>query len=313
MRLMNTPEEDSQVDIVGSHAALLSITEVGLGSLLHSLHIPFTGHFLSLNQVFLLSRASSISGSKGSRFMPGSISFVAAALKSLSPAGKKLTPMLAISTQGFLFNVGIFLFGHTFVGRMVGAGLSSLWGFMQPLLLYYCMCGQMLIQLLQGLDEYQRSWLPFNFPSIWYFVAALVGLKVLLAITAAYFAPKVSNQFMAKYTNRLRQASVKRKPPTVVSKGAGRLKKVALLAAKDLLVWPFIACVVLVGISFWFAEGGLSTWVVMNTLRPVAIGFLLFAAMRLLPMERVAEWLEEKQLSLVGKAFRVALFKVRQM
>lgn len=310
---MDKTENESQVDIVGSHAAMLSITEVGLGSLLHSLHIPFTGHFLSINQVFLLSRASAMCGGKGSRFMPGSISFVAAALKSLSPAGKKLTPMLAISTQGFLFNVGIFLFGHTLVGRIVGAGLSSLWGFMQPLLLYYCMCGQMLVQVLQGLDEYQRSWLPFDLPSIWYFVTALVSLKVLLAVSTAYFAPKVSNQFMAKYTSRLTQARVKKKPTTAVLAGQGRIKKIAFLAAKDLCVWPFIACVTLGSISFWFAEGGLSTWVVMNTLRPIAIGFLLFFAMRLLPMERVAAWLEQKQLSLMGKAFRIALLKVRQM
>ena len=310
---MEKTENESQVDIVGSHAAMLSITEVGLGSLLHSLHIPFTGHFLSINQVFLLSRASAISGNKGSRFMPGSISFVAAALKSLSPAGKKLTPMLAISTQGFLFNVGIFLFGHTVVGRMVGAALTSVWGFMQPLLLYYCMCGQMLIQVIQGLDEYQRAWLPFELPSIWYFVAALVSTKVLLAVTTAFLAPKVSNSFMAKYTSRLSQASIKKKPPTAVASGTGRLKKIAVLAAKDLCVWPFIACVTLGSISFWFAEGGMSTWVVMNTLRPIAVGFLLFFAIRLLPMERVAVWLEQKQLSLMGKAFRIALCKVRQM
>ncbi len=300
---------ENEVDIVGAHAALLSITEVGLGSVLHSLHLPFTGHFLSLNQVFLLSRASQMTGNKGSRFMPGSISFVAAALKSLSPAGKKLTPMLAISTQGILFNVGIFLFGHTVVGRMVGAALSSLWGFLQPLLIYYFMCGQMLVQVLQGIDCY----MPFNLPSVWYFVAALVSLKMVLAMSTAYFAPKVSNQLMARYTSRLSKASVKKKPISTVEPGQGRLKKTAFLAVKDLCVWPFIACVTLGSISFWFAEGGLSTLVVMNTLRPIAIGFLLFFAMRLLPMERVAVWLEKKQLSLMGKAFRIALLKVRQL
>ncbi len=309
---MDKSENESNVDIVGSHAAMLSITEVGLGSLLHSLHIPFSGHFLSLNQVFLLSRASSLTGKSGSRFMPGSISFVAAALKSLSPAGKKLTPMLAISMQGFLYNVGIFCFGHTTVGRVTGATLSSLWGFLQPLLIYYCILGQMLVNTLQGLDEYQRSWMPFELPSIWYFVAAIISLKVVLAGSTAYFAPKVSSQLMAKYTSRLTSAKVKRKPHSAVPMGEGRIKKTALLAVKDLCVWPFIACVTLGSISFWFVEGGLSTLVVMNTLRPIAIGFLLFFAMRLLPMERLAAWLERQHMSL-GQAFRVALFKVRQM
>jgi len=309
---MNNKEKDSQVDIVGSHAALLSITEVGLGSLLHSFHLPFSGHFLSLNQIFLLSRASHMSGKTGSRFVPGSISFVGAALKSLSPAGKKLTPMLAISMQGFLFNLGILFFGNTTPGRLFGAGLSSLWGFMQPLLIYYCIFGQMLIQLLQGLDEYQRSWLPFELPSVWYFVVALISLKVLLAVTVALFAPKVSNNLMARYTSRLNKASIKRKPNKAVPQGNGRIKKIAFLAAKDMCVWPFIACVVLGGISFWYVEGGLSTLMVMNTLRPIAIGFLLFFAMRLLPLEKIANWLEQKHLG-IGQAFRIALFKVKQM
>ncbi|MBS0635829.1 MAG: hypothetical protein JSR37_10240 [Verrucomicrobia bacterium] len=306
-------KRENQVDIVGSHAAMLSVTEVGLGSLLHSLHLPFSGHFLSLNQVFLLSRASAMSGSNGSRFMPGSISFVAAALKSLSPAGKKLTPMLAISTQGFLFNIGIFLFGNSVVGRIIGAAISSLWGFMQPLLLYYCMCGELLVQVIQGIDEFRRAWIPFDLPSVWYFIAALVSLKAALAMTTAYFAPKVSHQLMEKYTSRLSEARLKKKPITAVAPGQDRIKKVAILAAKDLCVWPFFACVTLGSISFWYAEGGISTMVVLNTLRPIAVGFLLFFAMRLLPMEKVAEWLEEKQLSLMGKAFRVALTKVRQM
>ena len=46
---MKQKDKDSQVDVVGTHAAMLSISEVGLGSLLHAFHIPFSGYFLSLN------------------------------------------------------------------------------------------------------------------------------------------------------------------------------------------------------------------------------------------------------------------------
>ncbi len=309
---MKRQDKDSQVDIVGTHAAMLSISEVGLGSLLHAFHIPFSGYFLSLNQIFLLSRASGKMGKEGSRFMPGSVSFVASALKSLSPAGKKLTPMLGISMQGLLFNIGIFLFGHTSLGRISGAVISCLWGFFQPFLIYYCIFGQMLLQTLKQLDEYPKSWVSFELPSIWYLVAFIVGFKVVLSASIAWFAPKVSSQLMAKYSSKILSASVKPKPGTAVPAGNGRLKKIAWLAAKDMCVWPFIACVTLSGISFWFVEGGLSTYMVMNTLRPIAIGFLIFFAMRILPMERVASWLEGQHLGL-GQAFRIALFKVRQM
>lgn len=309
---MDTKEKDSQVDIIGSHAAMLSITEIGLGSLLHSFHMPFTGYFLSLNQVFLLSRASGLIGANGSRFMPGSVSFVAAALKSLSPAGKKLTPMLAISMQGCLFNIGIFLFGHTTAGRIVGAAISSLWGFLQQFLIYFFIFGHIFTQAMMQFHEYPKIWFNIEPECIVYVLAGIVGLKVILSVTAAYLAPKVSSQLMTKYTSRISSASIKRKPQTPVPAGQGRIKKIAWLAAKDMCVWPFIACLLLGGVSFWFVEGGISTWVVINTLRPIAIGFLIFFAMRILPMEKLAGWLEHQHQGL-GQAFRIALFKVRQM
>jgi hypothetical protein len=74
---------------IGKKAALLSIVEIGLGSFLHAFSIPFAGHFLSLNQGFILTRAAIETNDRRS---PGIISAVAALLKSLSPAGKKLTP-----------------------------------------------------------------------------------------------------------------------------------------------------------------------------------------------------------------------------
>ncbi len=309
---MKTKENDSQVTVVGSHAAMLSIAEVGLGSLLHSLHIPFTGFFLSLNQILLLSRASSMAGKNGSRFMPGSISFVAAALKSLSPAGKKLTPMLGISIQGLMYNVGIFLFGHSTPGRILGAILSSIWGFCQPFLIYYFIFGKMLVQILKEIDEYPKTLFSYEFPSVWYFVGAVITVKIILSIAIAISAPRLSSQTMTNYFSRLTSFSVKRKPTTYVPQGPGRYKKIAWLAAKDMCVWPFIACVLLGSVSFWFVEGGISTLVVMNTLRPIAIGFLLFFCMRVLPMEKVAEWLERQNRG-IGQAFRIALFKVKQM
>ncbi len=309
---MNTNEKESQVDVVGSHAAMLSIAEVGLGSLLHSLHIPFTGFFLSLNQILLLSRASSMTGKNGSRFTPGSISFVAAALKSLSPAGKKLNPMLAISMQGLTYNTGIFLFGHTMPGRILGAILSSLWGFCQPFLIYYFIFGKMLMQIFNEMHEYPKTLFSFEFPSIWYFIGAVITIKIILATIIAIFAPRLSSEVMAKYFGQLTSVSSKRKPAAFVPQGPGRYKKIAWLAAKDMCVWPFIACVVLGSVSFWFVEGGFSTIVVLNTLRPVAVGFLLFFAMRLLPMEKVAIWLERQHLA-IGQAFRFALHKVKQM
>src|SRR5687768_9797676 len=131
---------------VGKAAVTLSVVEVGLGSFLHSLHIPFSGHFLSLNQGFVIARAAKEAKAlPTSGFIPMHVSNVAAILKSLSPVGKKLTPMLALSAQGSLFTVGTMLFGITPLGFTVGMILLSVWAFLQPVLIYLLLYGKTLV------------------------------------------------------------------------------------------------------------------------------------------------------------------------
>lgn len=304
--------DKSYVDVCGTYAALLSISEVGLGSILHTFHLPFSGHFLSLNQIFLLSRASCLVGKTGSRFIPGSISFIAAALKSLSPAGKKLTPMLAISMQGILFNLGILLFGHTSAGRIFGASISSLWGFLQPLLIYYCIFGQALFHVFIKIEESFRNWVPMDIPSIWYLCILAVVTKVLASITITTISPKLSPSMMMQYTEKLSAAKLSKKPVQNVQEKRS-IRKTAVLAAKDLCVWPFMACVLLSAISFLWVEGPSSSWIVWTVMRPVGIGFVFFFAMRMLPLEKVASWLEKNCFSGFGQAFRIALLKIRDL
>src|SRR5688572_22233186 len=139
--------ESGSALFVGRHAALLTVVEVGLGSLLHGLRIPLSGQILSCNQGFLLCRAVKEAGpDERSRFLPATISNVAALLKSLSPAGKKLTPMLAISSQGLLFSLGCILLGPNFLGCLLGISLLSLWAFAQPILIAYVLFGSVLFQ-----------------------------------------------------------------------------------------------------------------------------------------------------------------------
>ena len=99
MTKTNTLQKD-HTDRVGTYAANLSLIEVGLGSVVHGLKLPFGGQVLSINQCVILSHAARRLGinAKTGVF---TISTIAATLKSLSPAGNKLGPMLSISMQGF--------------------------------------------------------------------------------------------------------------------------------------------------------------------------------------------------------------------
>lgn len=120
-------------DLITRNAAHLSVVELALGSLAHALHIPFTGHILSLNQgAFLCHACQNSRDRRASAQASYEISGVAATLKSLAPTGKKLGPMLALVMQGLLFSLGILLFGHKKFGQIMAMILLSIWAFIHP-------------------------------------------------------------------------------------------------------------------------------------------------------------------------------------
>ena len=94
----------NRAELIGLWAATLSIAEVGVGSFMHAFHIPLTGTFLSLNQAAFLTRLTKLNQHRDdARGLAFDVSTVTALIKSFSPIGKRLTPMLAISVQGLLF------------------------------------------------------------------------------------------------------------------------------------------------------------------------------------------------------------------
>ena len=107
--------------------ALFASVEVGLGSLLHALHVPLRGQFLSLNQVFLLSLATRDDRSPWSAVK---ISAYAGVMKAGFGQGQRLGPMVAITVQGLLFGLG----NAVLRALHLGAILASLWTFIQPYL-----------------------------------------------------------------------------------------------------------------------------------------------------------------------------------
>ena len=149
-------------DIASRYAMQLSLMEIGLGSFLHSFHIPFSGFLLSLNQCFILNRAllHSQASLPPSPFLPMAISTTAAIMKTLSPFGKKFTPMLALSMQGLLFNLGALIFGKNFLGRCIGSLLLSLWPMIQPALIYGIIYGSILLNMIDFYNQMMAK-LPF--------------------------------------------------------------------------------------------------------------------------------------------------------
>jgi hypothetical protein len=185
---MEQGQESARIELIGKYSAGLSLIEVALGSALHSFHVPLAGDFLSLNQGYLLCRASVRSNANNLGKVGYSISNVSAVLKSLSPAGKKLGPMLSLSAQGLLFSLGEFLLGQNLAGWMLGMILLSLWTFVFQLVTYYLMFGPDLFRGIGVVADKMLHVFGFGLEQVFWALGALIALKAIAGIVLAFMA-----------------------------------------------------------------------------------------------------------------------------
>lgn len=257
------------------YTAILSVVEIAIGSFLHSFKIPLSGHILSLNQAFILTRSSLEIEQKNS---PGIIGMSTALFKSLSPAGKKLTPMLAISAQAHLFSAGLYISGNNLFGRILGSVLLSLWAFLQPIGIYFLIFGKNIIDIVNYFLEKLQDIYPVTAQNILTVLSLLIAIKCIAAIAVTIYAHKINSKKFDKYlnwTNKLKTKNLdSRKKSSSPITGA----------IKDLLSPLYLVSIILSIIFFIFVDSKHSTsiWVI---LRPITIGYFLFLILRIFPIE----------------------------
>jgi hypothetical protein len=196
---------NSQEDKIVDTSVHLSLIEVSLGAILHSLHVPFTGHCLSLNQGLVLDANITKNDSRieASKFA-FTTSIVVSILKSLSPAGKKLGPMISISSQGALYSIGILLLGNNKLGRMLGLALLSFWAFAQPFITYFLLFGPDLLLAFNYFVSKLEKHFSVTTENIWSVFIIAVLIKAVLAILIPLFSTKIMSWkfFKTKFTKK---------------------------------------------------------------------------------------------------------------
>lgn len=301
---------EGKIDLVGRYAAILALIEVSLGSLLHALHIPFSGNFLSLNQGYLLCRATMEARAlPDGRSVAMGISNVAAILKSLAPAGKKLGPMLSLSAQGLLFQIGIWILGPRLVGLMLGMLLLSVWTFVQPLMTYYLFFGS---RWFAALDFVFQKTVPFHgltLGTLFGILGGVVVAKMIFAMALAILAWR--NGGGSPLQDRLLRLALEKGARPLEGKTGAKRGHPAWLALKDLTHPLFLFSLGATGFFLYFSEDKMAEkiWIF---LRPLAIGFLFFYFSRTLLLDRSLARLEGTRLEPFGKSCQMALAELRK-
>lgn len=270
--------------ITGKYSAILAGTEISLGSLLHMWHIPFSGHLLSLNQGFILCRAAQKTKTPQTGIH---ISIVVATLKSLSPVGKRLTPMLAISAQGFLFSLGQLIFGVNLLGSIIGMILLSLWTYVQMILIYLLTFG---VEVISAANYFINKLPPFFLTTnnnLLFIFSLVITVNLLAAIAVAIFSHLNKSDEYESYlldiSNKIK-LSVAMSSPQQITKA----QKIRLVC-KDLLR-PWFLLSLLMIVLFLFINDSSKIVISWYLLRTAAVSFIVFYGLRFFPIE---SWLKK--------------------
>ena len=282
---------------ISKYAALQSVTEIGLGSLVHGWHIPLGGHILALNQVVILTLAvrpqafpGQSSDQKRASWVASSIAFVSALLKVLSPTGARLMPALAIAIQGILFSSGMLIFGWNVFGVVVGSIALSVWGFLQPLIFAYLFFGEpffagivrLWVVLCQQMDWRVElgSWIIFVF----------LFIKTAAAAGLAIFAWRASPDEEEKYWVRIKkwsflskQSALKTKPIAARATRGEAMKRAVHLTVHDLTRPIFILSLIFSLGAVVLVNRSNPTSALLYLLKTVGVAALIFLSIHLFP------------------------------
>ncbi len=271
----------TMTDLQTQTATHLSAIELGLGSALHAFKIPFTGHFLSLNQGFFLSYTIRILSRSTSetRFQLSKITFeisiLTALLKSLSPAGQKWGPMLSISMQGVLYSLGILIFGANILGALIGIYLLSCWAFIQPFITLLISFGFSEMQKIIGfyIERLEKDY-HVSSQNLLNIVLIVFVVKILAATMMTIFAFYLKSNRIKLLQEKMRnQQSLKLKDKSFDQKSIHQ--KVFSDITKPLFLFSFLMAYV-----FLFITEDSVVSFLWKALRPLAIAILVFYFLR---------------------------------
>lgn len=262
---------------------ILFVSETGLGSFLHGLKIPLSGHFLSLNQSFWLTR---LAIQRKDTIEPYYVSQVVSLLKTLSPAGKKLTPMLAISMQGFFFHLPLRVLGVNNLSLIISGILLSLWAFLQPILLYLIIFGKDLINVANYYLEKLHEVLNFVPEKLSIVLTIVILIKIILSISITIFAIFIKSELEESFEKKiLKLTKINNDTPNYQN---NILKGII----KDLTKPIFLITIILTAIFFYFQEHSFSKTLWM-LLKPIGIAVVVFSFIRVYPIERMEKFLKK--------------------
>jgi len=171
---------------IGVFGALWGAAEMGLGSLLHVLNLPFAGAFLAGIGITI--------ALIGRLFVPrtGSVLFiglVTAFLKMLSLGGIVLNPMIGILAESLLAEVILTIWRRPGrAGFVVAGGLAACWPFVHPFFTQGLLAGRGILTVYGWTLEKGAKLLGLDPSAVILVLVGMIGVHLLIGIVAGLLA-----------------------------------------------------------------------------------------------------------------------------
>lgn len=128
--------------------------EIIVGSLLHNLHLPFSGSLLATFSVILMISFQQIWNENGLIWRAG---LICGLMKSLSPSAVILGPMTGIMLEAFLMDLFIYLIGRNLVGYILAGIAALLSAILHKLASLFILYGSDLVNIYVNLFEFLKK------------------------------------------------------------------------------------------------------------------------------------------------------------
>jgi len=199
---------DNKLSLVWQKAAIVGSLwgafEIVAGSFIHNLALPLlAGTILSFTGVLIAIAFQSRWRTPGLLWRAG---LICALLKSVSPSAIILTPMLGITLEGFLLEIGTLLFGINITGFIVGGGFAVISVLLFKVVRLLLVYGQGVIDAYSSvyklsiaqlkLNSNSNAWWPILAIALIYFIIGSIA-----AILGIYAGKKLSQSVLDSYNS----------------------------------------------------------------------------------------------------------------
>ncbi len=285
---------------IGIFSTINGVTEVTFGSTLHAMRFPLKGHILvGLQNFFLVLFGKELKG-RGIFW----ISLISACMKSFSPAGGRLKPMIYIFLQGVCFSFPVSIFGWNFVSALVGSMLMQIASLCFKFLSAYFIFGTTVFDsYLNGINRILSF---LSLPSV-----SLLGVLLFLLLSkliVGLFVVVIGYSFdFSKLLFRWRHRVARLEDNCEAISENNSWKQAMLGGLRDMILKRFLLPFIFTLMIIYFFSNLSIQGITSVTIRAFVLSWIAFVISRRINYQRIIGYLNRKELGHIARAMESAV------